>query len=270
MGTYIRLTEYKTPDEKQKLFFNEENKYISTDDSFKLVPRCAYSYWLSDKEKHIFADNPNLEDNGRLCLGMRTGDNNRFLRLWYEVSSEKLGLSEDARTSKKWYPYNKGGEYRKWYGNLEYVVNWENDGEEIKANTRLVYPQLGDNLGWKISNEDKYFTEGIAWSRISTYNFGVRYCSSNIIFDTAAPMMFPHDNERLLYILGFMCSKLATSFLQVINPTIAFQVGDVAKLPLIIDGDGEIDKIVTENISIANEEWDEFETSWDFKSHPLI
>lgn len=90
----------------------------------------------------------------------------------------------------KWFPYNKGGEYRKWYGNTENVVNWKDDGFEIKENTRRVYPQLGDNLSWKITSEDKYFTKGIAWSRISSTNFGVRVCLSNLIFDTNAPMFF--------------------------------------------------------------------------------
>ena len=270
MGTYIRLTDCKTADEKRDGFSESKYRYVSNDSSFLKLPRSAYAYWLNDRVKAVFSDNEKLEDVGRLCLGMRTGDNNRFLRLWFEISFDRLGLNQEAREYAKWFPYNKGGEYRKWYGNMEYVVNWENDGEEIKANTRLVYPQLGDNLGWKISNEDKYFSEGIAWSRISTTNFGVRYCPDNMIFDTAAPMIFPEDLCKIKYILGFMCTKIASTFLQVINPTIAFQVGDVAKLPIVFEEDETIEELVDENISIAKAEWDEFETSWDFRRHPLI
>ena len=207
---------------------------------------------------------------------MRTGDNNRFLRLWYEISYEKLCTNanseeEAEESSKKWFPYNKGGLFRKWYGNLDYVVNWEKNGKEIKDNTRRVYPQLGDDLGWKITSEDKYFTPGLAWSRISSSNFGVRICDK-LIFDTAAPMFFADNPSKNLYYAGLMCSSVAHYILNVLNPTLTFQVGDVAKLPVIYDDilAEDIVKAVEICYEISRHNWDSYEVSWNFKKHPLV
>lgn len=274
VGTYCRLTQYGSEKEKESHFSDRYYYFYSKKERFEFLPGQSFGYWLDENTFRVFREYESLDSFGRLCLGMRTGDNDRFLRRWYEVDFNKVGLAGMVVSSAKWYPYNKGGEYRKWYGNLEYVVNWENNGYEIKENTKKVYPQLGDNLGWKISNEDKYFTAGIAWSRISSFNFGVRYCSDNMIFDTAAPMMFPNDEKSIYYILGFMCTKIATQYLQLINPTIAFQVGDVAKLPLVECTDNimlqEIDGLVKENIEISKADWDSSETSWDYVTHPYI
>lgn len=152
------------------------------------------------------------------------------------------------------------------------IIKWENDGYEIKENTRRVYPQLGDNLGWKITSEDKYFTKGIAWSRISSSNFGVRLCDSNLIFDTNAPMFFPNDDKHLKYIAAFMCSKIAGVILSLLNPTLTFQVVDVANLPVIFQQSNElaIENIVDKCYKISKSDWDAFETSWDFTKHPLL
>ena len=208
---------------------------------------------------------------------MRTGDNERFLRLWTEVSNEKAKMNctskkEAIDSGFKWFPYNKGGEFRKWYGNLWYVVNWENDGSEIKELVRKVYPQLGDNLGWKISNEDKYFCKGLAWSRISTSYFGVRLCDNNLIFDTNAPMMFANDESMLNYYAGILTSKVATAILQIINPTITFQVGDIGEVPIIVKKElcPQVNALVEEAKKLSRFEWDSYEISWDFKKHPLL
>ena len=208
---------------------------------------------------------------------MRTGDNERFLRLWTEVSNEKAKMNctskkEAIDSGFKWFPYNKGGEFRKWYGNLWYVVNWENDGSEIKELVRKDYPQLGDNLGWKISNEDKYFCKGLAWSRISTSYFGVRLCDNNLIFDTNAPMMFANDESMLNYYAGILTSKVATAILQIINPTITFQVGDIGEVPIIVKKElcPQVDALVEEAKKLSRFEWDSYEISWDFKKHPLL
>lgn len=147
-----------------------------------------------------------------------------------------------------------------------------NDGYEIKENTRRTYPQLGDNLGWKITSEDKYFTRGIAWSRISSTNFGVRICESNLIFDTNAPMFFPGKDDWLDYIAGCLCTKISSKILSILNPTLTFQVVDVGNLPIILDKHHKFD--VEENVkkafTLSKSDWDSFETSWDFKRHPLV
>ena len=208
-------------------------------------------------------------------IGMRTGDNERFLRKWFEVSTRNFKLdcfdkNESLTSEEKWFPYNKGGEYRKWYGNNEYVVNWLNDGYEIKENTRFVYPQLGDNLGWKISNESFYFQPSITWSFISSSFFGVRYTPKGFIFDVAGSSIFPSDTDRL-WLTAFLCSHLAIEFMKVMNPTLSFQVGNVADLPVKKPTDISTPNNFAEKaIFISRQDWDNFEASWDFKTDPLI
>jgi hypothetical protein len=275
-GTYCRLIEPTTQQGKEELYLAGEKRYTSQQDNFSKIPGSPVAYWVSGAMLNVFSY-PKAKEFGRQCLGMRTGDNERFLRLWHEVEITKAKLDckskEEALGSGcKWFPYNKGGEFRKWYGNMWYVVNWENDGKEIKELVRQVYPQLGNNLGWKISNEDKYFRKGIAWSRISSSYFGVRLCDSNLIFDTNAPMMFASNENNLNYYAGILTSKVATLILSIINPTISFQVGDIGEIPIIIKEDKitEVDKLVESAQKGSHRDWDSFETSWDFKIHPLI
>ena len=275
-GTYVRLVDIIGENEKCVGFLSGEKRFAAKQENFSKIPGMPVAYWVSENFVRAFENTP-MQDLGRACLGMRTGDNDRFLRLWYEISYDIINFNchsknESISSDLKWYPYNKGGDFRKWYGNFYYVVNWENDGFEIKENTRKVYPNLGDNLGWKISNEDKYFSKGIAWSRISSAYFGVRYCPECFIFDTNAPMFFSNDNNYLYYYISFMTSKVASFILNVINATISFQVGDIAKLPIIVDDTHKlmIDCMVEENIEISKKDWDSFETSWDFEGHPLI
>lgn len=276
-GTYCRLVEPTTQQGKEEMFLAKENRYVACSGNFSEIPGAPVAYWVSDNFKKSFSDGIKIKSLGRATLGMRTGDNERFLRLWFEIENVKFySIAYSAKEAKmsaaKWFPYNKGGKYRKWYGNTESVVNWENDGYEIKENTRRVYPQLGDNLGWKITSEDKYFTKGIAWSRISSSNFGVRLCDSNLIFDTNAPMFFPNDDKHLKYIAAFMCSKIAGVILSLLNPTLTFQVVDVANLPVIFQQSNElaIENIVDKCYKISKSDWDAFETSWDFTKHPLL
>ena len=249
--------------------------HVSTSD-FKKIPNWPIVYQLCQKMILIFTTGMKLKSLGRATLGMRTGDNERFLRYWFEIVQKKFNPNAvsafDAQQShSKWFPYNKGGEFRKWYGNTEMVVNWENNGYEIKENTRRKYPELGDNLAWKITSEDKYFTKGIAWSRISSANFGVRICLNNLIFDTNAPMYFPNQENNLLIFSGFLQSKISKYILQVTNPTLTFQVIDISNLPYINFEhiNKTIEQIVNNSFMLAKTDWDSFETSWDFQCCPL-
>lgn len=276
-GIYCRLIEPTTQKGKEGMFFLGENRYIAQQDNFSQIPGSPVVYWLSKKFASIFSENKSIRNLGRVTLGMRTGNNERFLRLWHEIPATKFfyeatSKADAKRSRAKWFPYNKGGEYRKWYGNTESVVNWENDGFEIKELTRRTYPQLGDNLGWKITSEDKYFTRGIAWSRISSTNFGVRLCKNNLIFDTNAPMFFPDNEEWLEYIAGFMCSRIAQVILSTLNPTLTFQVVDVGNLPVRLDEAPKesVESIVQSSFMNEKTDWDSFETSWDFTRHPLV
>ena len=276
-GEYCRLIDPTTQQGKENMFLTGENRYVAEQCNFSKIPGSPMAYWVGTILQNVLSSTEKLKELGRVTLGMRTGDNERFLRLWHEVPLTELCLNAFSTLSAKnsgakWFPYNKGGEYRKWYGNTENVVNWKDDGFEIKENTRRVYPQLGDNLSWKITSEDKYFTKGIAWSRISSTNFGVRVCLSNLIFDTNAPMFFPDNEEWLLYIASFMCSKIAGQVLGILNPTLTFQVVDVGNLPVILDSGKKkcVEKLASDNFEIAKTEWDSFETSWDFLHHPLL
>ena len=216
-----------------------------------------------------------IKDIAFVGIGMRTGDNDRFLRYWFEVPQNRLYLTaknkDDALASKKkWFPYNKGGERRKWYGNNEYVVNWENDGKEIKDNTRLHYPQLGDNLGWKISNETHYFNPILTWTFISSSGFsGVRYKNAGFICDVQGSMIVA-DDKTLFNLAGYLCSKVASFLLNITNPTMSIQVKDIANLPVTACDNEMVTRTVHRNVCLEKDDWDSSEYSWDFKRNPLI
>ena len=245
-------------------------------ESYNNIPNNVYAYWVSDGLLEAF-NKKQIKDFGNSCIGMRTGDNERFLRLWFEVDYSKLGLGFSSadkaqKSEKKWFPYCKGGSFRKWYGNNDYVVNWENDGFEIKENTRKVYPQLGDNLGWKISNEQFYFKPGLTWSGVGASVFGVRSYPQGMIFDSGANSFFVNEDRDYYYFAGLLNTKLIDSIINIINPTINTGCGVVAILPAIYDytAKEEIEKLVKENIEASKQDWDNFETSWDFERHPLL
>ena len=273
-GTYCRLIEPTSQQGKEDMFLSSENRYFANQDNFAKIPGSPVAYWVSAKVYQAFT-NKLVRDYAFVGIGMRTGDNDRFLRRWFEVSIERECFDAkdkiDAINShKKWFSYNKGGERRRWYGNNEYIVNWENDGFEIKENTKLHYPQLGDNLGWKISNETQYFKPLLTWTFISSAGFGgVRYKNQGFICDVQGSMIVG-DDIALKYLAGFLCSKVTAYLLDIINPTISIQVKDIATLPVISEQQDKVVSITKECISAEKDDWDAFETSWDFKKHPLV
>ena len=210
---------------------------------------------------------------------MRTGDNERFLRKWYEVSKENMIVNcqnkeTQIESKKKWVPYNKGGEYRKWYGNNEYVVNWYNDGAEIKENTRRVYPYLGDDLGWKISNESYYYKPGITWSGVTSGKNSFRAYSNGFIFDSGANGFFPADESMLNTLTAYLNSCISQYVLNIINPTINTGAGTVKKIPIILSNSEDVRNLLADLssrcIGLSQNDWDSFETSWDFQHHSLL
>ena len=275
-GTYCRLIDGDSEKAKADMFVSGKNRYVAEQDNFSKIPGSPVAYWVSTNLYDIF-NNMLVKDCAFVGIGMRTGDNDRFLRYWFEVDRNKECFdAENAemaiQSKKKWFSYNKGGERRRWYGNNEYIVNWENNGQEIKDNTRLHYPQLGDNLGWKISNENQYFKPLLTWTFISSSGFGgVRYKTAGFICDVQGSMIVA-DNNRLMYLAGILCSKIAAYILNITNPTMSIQVKDIANLPAIIESDKEFDvqQFVEDNIHKEKSDWDSFETSWDFKHHPLV
>jgi len=274
-GVYYNLNAAAQSADKEEVFKEQlatGKLYLVSNAEFRSVPGSPIAYWMSAAVRQLFATAPRLGDFAPPKIGMRTGNNERFLRLWHEVASDKFSPPENnasPNTRLKWIPYNKGGGFRKWYGNFDFVVNWEGNGEEIKANTLLHYPQLtADNLGWKISNETSYFKEGITWTDLSTSFFGVRYLPNGFIFDAAGPCVF--GPKPLLY-LAFLATKQCYQFLLLLNPTFHFKNYNIASLPFVVPSDEKACfEIARECVQLGKIDWDNFETSWDFRDPPLL
>lgn len=263
--------------EQKKLWFFDNNSnrinFFNTQENFKNIKGFSIAYWASKKTFDLFKLKYNISSYSHPKVGLQTGDNNKFLRLWYEVNNLKIGFGyENEETvessNKKWFPYNKGGDFRKWYGNNENIVNWENNGFEIKHN----FDSKG-KLRSRPQNTDFYFKEGITWTFVSSSNFGVRYTDKGFLFDVGGSSLFP-NKEYIYYILGLLSTKITFEFLKIQNPTLNFQVGNIANIPTIITDNIDLFNIINnkvkENIDISKKDWDSFETSWDFKTHPLI
>ncbi|MFJ7829472.1 BREX-1 system adenine-specific DNA-methyltransferase PglX [Peribacillus sp. NPDC097284] len=280
-GKYKRLVSYSNHIEKEKGFLIGDNWYILPQKYFQQIPSMPLAYWASNQVRYIFTNYSKLGEISNIKIGMRTGDNQRFLRLWHEINVEKFGRNmpdggKAFESQKKWFPYNKGGTFRKWYGNQDYVVNWEHNGQEIKDNTRKMYPKLGDNLGWKISNESYYFKSCITWSALSSGTLAARYSPQGFIFDTKGSSVFFESENDLKVNLGFLMTKVSNIFLSFISPTLDYGVGQLSKLPVIstnhqnLELFKQIEKLVDLNIIISKKDWNFYETSWDFSMHPFI
>lgn len=259
-GKYIRLVDYKTSKLKEDEYFNKNNLYEVNQHKFDIIPSNIIGYWVSDRLIDIFENSKKISDYGKACKGIDTGDNARFLRYWYEVFINNIGLSynsiEEANESnKKYYPYNKGGSYRKWYGNNEYIIYWKNDGLDIKM-------FKGSNL----RNKTYYKKDGLTWSTVSSNKLSVRNFEYGYYFDNGGSCLFIDDKK---YFLALLNSKIAQSVHE-LSPTINYQPGDIGKVPVIINQKEDINDISCKNIYISKKDWDSFETSWDFKQHPII
>ena len=261
----INLTEYNYSkrDQKEREYFNEKNRYYLNQKEFSKIPGVPIAYWVSEKQRAVFEKAITLSEIAEPKQGLSTADNNRFLRLWHEVNYNRIGFNFEnsfsaSKSGLKWFPFNKGGDFRKWYGNNEYVINWENDGKELREFEKSV-----------IRNPAYYFKESITWTLISSSTFGCRYSEEGFIFDAAGSSLF--TKKDLFYILGFMSSKLSHLFLKIINPTMNFSNGVISKLPFIdnIDQKEKINEIVLNNIRMSKRDWDSFENSWSFGKHPL-
>ena len=278
-GSYRRLFkkqgEVESIEERERAFLADEGCFTAQQDNFSKIPGAPVAYWVSDQYFKMF-ELPTIRDVAFAGIGMRTGDNDRFLRFWHEVSMRKMATDcqnaeEVVARGVKWVPYNKGGEFRRWYGNNDYVVNWENNGMEIKDNTRRVYPQLGDNLGWKISNEQHYFKEGITWTVVSSkYTSFRRYYPGAIISNSGQSVIA--DSEKLDYLIGLLNTNIVIDILAIISPTIGFESGYINKIPVLIDERrcDLVRSLTNKCIEDSRQDWDSFETSWDFQQHPIV
>ncbi|NUV00275.1 hypothetical protein XO12_09295 [Marinitoga sp. 1154] len=241
--------------------------------NFKKIPGSPIAYWVSDKMVKSFEKEKMLGEFAEPRQGLATSDNKRFLRLWHEVDINNIGFGyssrEEAKKSGlKWFPYNKGGNFRKWYGNQEYVVNWENDGYEIRN-----FRDSKGKLKSRPQNMNYYFKEGITWSAISSSKPSFRYSPYGFIFDSKGPMIFSNSNMAN-YILGLLNSKVSLLILKILAPTIDFNPGSISKIPVFENNKisllNKINILINENIENSKEDWDDFETSWNFKTHPFL
>ena len=271
---WFRLLSANSQDEKEKLFKkqNLNNEcYKSEIDKFNSIPGMPCAYWISDNFRKAFVEGELLKNIAQPRQGLATGDNNKFIRLFHEVAFNKINFQatdcENSRQSKhKWFPYNKGGSFRKWYGNNDYVVNWENDGIEIRN-----FKDEKGNLRSRPQNTDYYFKKSLTWSLISTNSISFRAKPKGNIFDVSGMSLFVGD-DKYSYILGLNNTKIIDKVMEVLAPTINYQVGNIANIPVIFNKMyvNRVNEIVNKNISYSKLDWDQNETSWDFERNPLI
>ncbi|MBB3204905.1 type II restriction/modification system DNA methylase subunit YeeA [Rhodopirellula rubra] len=266
-GAYVRLSEFRGAENqgpKTLEAIRDSNCgwfYRTASKQFDRIPGSPVAYWVNNNVRGLFEELPSLSDSMNITGGMTTADNDRFVRLWHEVAIGKAHLSCESReeaieSGRKWFPYNKGGSYRKWYGNREHFVNWFNDGEEIQSTGRA-FPR----------SKDCYFKESLTYTATSSSYFGIRYCPPGAIFDAKGSSCFA-GHATLLNGLGFLASDLASYLLAAINPTIEFQTGNLSVLPFATNFD--VTPHVEELIETTRDDWDSYEVSWDFSRSPLL
>lgn len=272
-GTYNQIKLSDIEHDMPKCFPVLENRFaqVSTD-NFSRIPSAPIAYWVSKQIFNIFETGKKLGELAFPCQGMATTNNDLFLKLWHEVVSSNINfnaLTEEETYEKKWYPYNKGGEYRKWYGNIFYVVNFMNKGKEL---CDYIDAHSSVNHKGRVINRDKYFKENFTWSALTSGKFSGRYCETGFIFDTKGSSCFAYKKDKLLYYLAFMNSKVSDEILLILAPTLDYNCGTIAKVPIIYSEDNKIkiNDFVSDCISKSKKDWDSFETSWDFTTHPLV
>lgn len=264
-SVYVRLVEGKNCEVKHYSFLHSPETFlIHNQGRFESIPGSPMAYWVKERILDVFAKTGKITDISKACAGVQTGDTTRFIRLWFEVPYYSIELSsydenESIKSNKKWFRYNKGGEYRKWYGVTGYTVNWENDAYEIK-----------NCSGSVLRNPTTYFKECISWSNIMGKGISMKFIPKGFIYDIGAFVAFPKNNE-LYFLLGLCNSKILKEIKPAINPTFHFTPGDYSCLPVPLLEDYTIfDNTVMENINISTLDWDAHETSWDFQTNELV
>lgn len=277
VGNYFKLSDFrggmKVQEEKVLEAIQDPSLdyfYQTDQTNFQKIPGSPISFWVSENVVTAFEHGRLLSSDSTTRKGMATGLNDKFVRNWNEVKYDKIGFNvnrdEIPQSKYKWYPYANGGKYRLWYGNLEEVVNWENDGYQLKtertddgARARAV------NL-----NLEYIFKEGAFWTSITSGTFSIKYLPMGSLFSSASNALF---GEKIFYEMGLLNSQVFRYINKLTNPTLNVNPGDVGKMPLIpvtTEKSRAVELIVKKNIKISKIEWDSYETSWDFEKHPLI
>jgi type II restriction/modification system DNA methylase subunit YeeA len=245
--------------------------YRAAADDFKKISGSPIAYWVSNTIREIFDKGQPLKKVGDTRQGMATSDNNRFLRNWQEVNVRSICFAatnrkEAKESQKKWFPYNKGGEFRKWYGNSEYLVDWGNDGKDILGYAASLYGSATRT----VKSISEYFKPSISWSKISSSNLAMRYYPPGYIFDVAGCSIFSSSDNELKFLLGYANTLMTRSLLASISPTLNFEVGHVASLPVLSFDNSALIDLVNGLVFSAKQDWDSRETSWDFSTSPLL
>lgn len=265
-GMYARLIEPTTQDGKEEMFLDGQNRFSARQDNFEKIPGAPVAYWVSENVRKCF-EYKTLGDIGTSSKGIITGDNNRFLRLWYETQKSNIEFSAEKvadaqKSNKKWYPCRKGGEMRKWYGNNEYIINWKGNGYEVLGLSKKEKRNCQDYL-------DKYkFIPSISWTSISSGTPSFRFGEKDL--SESAGMSYFVDSGSLKYNLALMNSCVSINMLSLLAPTMNYTAGAINRLPIIQKNVKAVEDTTNVCISLSKEDWDSFETSWDFKKHPLI
>lgn len=265
-GEYIRLSNFKGPEvqaiktreaAKNK---NVDYRYTVNSNMFKNIKSYPIAYWASEKVFSSFKDNKNLEETGKFSYGVFTCNNNRFLKYWHEVDYNNIG------SNNRFVPLNKGGMSRKWFGNLDYVIDYNIDGKEIRQNRK------NKGQSYSIPGENYYFKEHISWSLIGSSDTTFRYYPKGMIFDISAPSLFIDDKEREKYILSLLSTKVTSYYLELLNPTLNMTTSDIKRIPIIYSSykKDRILSLADEAIKISKDDWNSFETSFNFTKHPLL
>lgn len=272
-GTYCRLIEPTTQQGKEEMFLAGENRYVAQQDNFSKIPGSPVAYWVSEAVYKAFSSST-LEDYSAPKSGLSTTDNNRFLRFFWEVLFTKIFFNGESRgdlkklySGLKWVPHTKGGEFRRWYGNNEYILNFENDGKELKYWLEH-NPNDSKTTSYSryIRNYEKYLIAGFSFNDISSGRTSFRYQPNGYVPNARGPFIYSSD----MNLLGYLNSKVCMYFLNIIAPTLTYNVGDVKRIPYYIVSNETIARIVKENVLFSRTDWDSFETSWDFKKHPMV
>lgn len=267
-GLYIRLVDGLNEKEKERELLSGNNRYIFKAERAKMIPGSPVAYWIHNRVLDAF-NGTKLGDISEPRMGLTTGRNEKYLRLWYEININNIGIGMDRaeaqKSGKKWFPYDKGGEYRKWYGNRDYVVDWFNDGYEMQ---NTMHPD-GSRIWAHNFNLEYNFKEHISWNDIVTGSLSFRIFEKGFLFDSSAATVFV-PKHLTFALLGYLNTVFVDSIAKLLNPTIHFKLGDYSKLPFAEWDYEYIGNIAKENVGIVKTDWDSFETSWDFVRHPLI
>lgn len=271
-GEYCRLIDPTTQQGKEDMFLAGENRYEADQSNFSKIPGSPVAYWVKKRTFELFSGKKASEYyNAR--VGLMTTDNDRFLRFFWEVSSNHICYNahndeEAAKSQARWFPHNKGGSYRKWAGNRDYIVDWENNGFRIKETAIKKYPYLKGNPNFVVHDDGFYFHENISWSEIAMGNLAFRYYPNGFTFNVKGMSAFQISDVSLISLLAFANSKVANFLSNIVNPSISFGVNSFGNLPFL-KGTEKCERMAEKNISISEIDWDSYETSWNFKRNPL-